>query len=243
MKYIITILFAIFFLVSCKKLERSKTVLVQGIVYNSSNNQPFYNSDIYINATISNSSGFINSDKTLKFFHLKTDQKGAFQTSITYKKDNDFFEFDKIIDNQNNISYPKENKYLISDIEAHQKIILYAKPLLKMDIEVKNTKPYDENDAVYFYIIPQKANYNINIINNIQNFGLDNESNNLSKISDQSNPFWVGCNVNSIIHASVQENISFIFYWNVRKNGIWKKYASSQKTISINSKKQFQIFY
>lgn len=242
MKYQITILFAILILASCKKLEISKIATVQGTVINSSNSKPFSNSDIYINARISNSSGFINSDKTLKFIHLKTNQNGVFQTSIIYRKEDDFFEFDKIIDDQNNISYPTENKYFLSE-EISKKITLLAKPLVKMDIEVKNTKPYDDNDAVYVYIIPLKANYNINIINNIKNFGSDNESNNLSKISDQSNPFWVGRNVNSIIHASVQENTSFILYWNVRKNGIWKKYASSPKTITTISKNKFQIFY
>ncbi len=229
-------------LVSCKKLERSKIATVQGTVINSSNSKPYSNSDIYINASISNSSGFINSDKTLKFFHLKTDQNGAFQTSISYKKDGDFFEFDKIIDDKNEISYPNENKYFLSD-EIPKKITLLAKPLIKMDVEVKNTKPFDDNDAIYVSVIPQKLNYNINIISSIQNFGSDNESNNLSKLTDKSNPFWIGRNINSIIHASVQENTSFIFYWNVRKNGIWKKYVSTPKTITLKSKNKFQIFY
>lgn len=230
-------------LLSCKNFERTKTIQIQGVVINSSNHKPFCDSDIYLNLNISNSSGFIDRNKTLKFCHLKTDIKGTFQTTITYNKADDFLEFDKIIDNHNDISYPNENKYFISDFENQKNITLYAKPLVKMDIEVKNTKPFDDNDAVYVCIIPQKANYNINIINNIQNFGSDNESNNLSKISDQSNPFWVGRNINSIIHASAQENTSFIFYWNVRKNGIWKKYASTPKKISPESQNKFQIYF
>lgn len=243
-KNVSALLILFLFFISCNfERDDNNKMYANGKVINQITKKPLVNTKIYFSSSRVIGSGVFSYIVTDFQGYSITDSEGRFQTKISYKSIDSFFEFGFNEDDIHTGAVGSKTTFSYEDLQKKEELIFFYRNWEKLDISVINKNPLDENDQIRVYILQDKTNYINSPIYSIENFGNINEANIYPAANDGLQPLWKGKNVNSIIHCKIQNDTEYTVFWYVKKNGIDKEFIS--KTFNTNSGElnKFEINY
>lgn len=217
----LSILFLFFF--SCNSERDDMRINMHGKILNEINNKPLSNAKIkYVVKQTFGGSIFSSTQTDFSGIFL-TDENGNFSVNLPYKSESNFFEFE--IENIEEAKIVNKNWIRYSDLVKDNTFNLSYRNWEKLDVKILNQNPANENDRIEVEVLHTNTDYNFSPIQTIDNFG--NKNDYIYPSENQTvSPFWIGSNVNSIIHCKVQNDSEITLIWKVTKNGINQNFSS-----------------
>lgn len=178
---------------------------------------------IYIKVEEYKGSGIFGYSEEISSREVQTDNDGFFTSNLRFNNKENVILFQQINEELATGILNDRKSFKISELEP---LLFEARVYQELQIKVKNTAPFDVNDAIRVSIFQPNTTYSNSIIYQIENFGDQNEPYGPPADDNGLNPYWIGDNVNSVIYGHIQEGASFLVKWSVRKNGITDEYQS-----------------
>lgn len=165
-----------------------------------------------------------------------TDDNGYFSVSLRYSNPDNFFTFYSE-DEFKTTQILNRNDRFIMETATSGDLVFEVRRLGKLKIILKNIDPFDENDSVSFTIF-QGLGYNPAVYQ-IDNYGVEN-----GYIENYPmNTHWVGKDVNSVIHSTLEEGQTYRLIVNTTKNGIHTNYTTEEMNTSLSILNEFTLTY
>ncbi len=174
---------------------------------------------------------------------IQTDANGYFTATLFYKNKDNVFLFEQINEQVATGMLQEQKNFYLSDLENGSPLNFVVRKYEKLEIALKSTSPYDDNDAIGISIYQNNTNYFNNIIYKIENFGDQNQPYEDPASENGLNPYWIGDDVNSILYGYIQEGASVQIKWSVRKNGIVRNFQSDFFDTASDQVNLFEISY
>lgn len=171
-------------------------------------------------------SGIFSIVKVVNSKAIKTDANGNFNVAIDVKSNSNGFEFSSgMTDNYTPI---QNSRHVFNNINLLSEALLFnVRNWEKLEIKVKNTQPFDENDEIRVSVFEDNTHYIGQFITKITNNGVKNIGPGYPASDNGLNPHWIGKNVDSKIYFNLQNGTQYTIFYDVKKNGIWTNYVKS----------------
>ncbi len=205
-------------------------------------NEPIEGVEMEVISRGGRGSGIFSSTYDVDRDFTTTDSQGYAQLTLSYEDSNFFTIYNKSGDICTGIIAPGNN-FFLEEVQAQEPITLIARKFHPMEIIVKNTNPFDENDQIYVGFYHRGSNYSHAPIYNIENRGDENERDDNPNIGGDLQPFWISDNVDATIYKRVQEGTEARISWTIIKNGEVSHFESEFIPTNVEGITYYEITY
>jgi len=209
---------------SCTTVEESdiKYVEINGKIVNEFTNEPIPNISFNLKTGLkhqnSENPSIWDWTETIENMEIATDKNGNFSAEIAYEElTNSLMLFRKNDDDYTRFVEGNLNK-TIADINENTPFVIGVRHWEDLVITVKNVAPFDENDSVNIYVRQLNTPYDMHIITDIVNNGVQNQPSE-GGVDNGLRPFWIGSNIDSEIKVHIQNGSKYSIQTTVTKNG------------------------
>ncbi|WP_435579304.1 hypothetical protein [Gilvibacter sp.] len=198
----------------------------------------------------SSGSGFFSNTVDLGRAEIVTDANGEFEFNVGYESRKDWVWFVKPDEDQSTAILNLIPRFDMDDLEEGP-VLLYVREFHPLEIEIKNTTPFDENDfigvSVFFTVQQNNNEVNARYFHNVF-YAFENRSGvNLPwdppADDDGLRPEWLGDSIDTTLFGRLQEATEYKVIWNVRKNGVWTENSTDLTPVNTTGLNRVVIEY
>jgi len=209
---------------SCSTIDESdvKYIEIKGKIVNQYTNESIPNISFNLKTGLKhqNSEGSPIWDWTeiIEDMEITTDENGNFSEQIAYEDLTNSLMLFKSNDT-NYTQFVEGNNKTIADINENTPFVIGVRHWEDLVITIKNSTPYDENDSINIYVRQLNTPYDMSIVTEIVNNGVQNQPC-LVGDDDGLRPFWIGKNIDSEMMVHIQNGSKYSIQTTITKNGI-----------------------
>jgi hypothetical protein len=182
-------------------------------------------------------------DEVLDSFSVKSDNNGDLNFNIRYNDDLYIHVRFFCIDTSTTGLVNSKTDFSLEDFKQLAPFTFLVRELEPLNITVKTINHYNNDDAIDVDVVDGNIGYPIGRITSIQNFADKNQGVETGNWIDYNNPYWIGNNVNSIIHEKLEEGTTYKINWGIKKDGAYTDYYSNTFKTQSDTLNAYTILY